>query len=70
MWAVGSYSSGPPAGGTFVLISTEYRNQGAEGVDTGWSISKTENDSLILCRPFDSIVRFHDGERGCKPVSD
>ena len=28
MWAVGSYSSGPPAGGTFVLMSTEYRNQG------------------------------------------
>ena len=29
VWAVGSYSSGPPAGGTFVLMSTEYRNQGA-----------------------------------------
>ena len=29
MWAVARYSSGPPAGGTFVLMSTEYRNQGA-----------------------------------------
>ena len=29
MRAVGSYSSGPPARGTFVLKSTEYRNQGA-----------------------------------------
>ena len=28
MWAVGSYSSGPPTRGTFVLMSTEYRNQG------------------------------------------
>ena len=28
VWAVGSYSSGPPAGGTLVLMSTEYRNQG------------------------------------------
>ena len=28
VWAVGSYSSGPPAGGTYVLMSTEYRNQG------------------------------------------
>ena len=28
VWAVVSYSNGPPAGGTFVLMSTEYRNQG------------------------------------------
>ena len=28
MWAVGSYSSGPPDMGTFVLMSTEYRNKG------------------------------------------
>ena len=29
VWAVGRYSSGPPAGGIFVLMSTDYRNQGA-----------------------------------------
>ena len=29
MWSVGSHSIGPPAGGTFDLMSTEYRNQGA-----------------------------------------
>ena len=43
-WAGGSYSSGPPAGGTFVLMSTEYRNQG--------DVSPCTVDATALLRVF------------------
>ena len=39
VWAVGSYSSGPPAGGTFVLMSTEHRIKVLCRPVEKWSVS-------------------------------